>query len=136
MGETKVNSQPIKDYIEGLSGFAGNDRPLNGILSARALHAELEMIKSGPDARIHHSPGTVFEVADLFLAWSRLLSTEDSAKLDDEWCGGAIAEALEQRRAAMASQPESPGCAAPVAAEGSQADDKFWDAVKEVAKSR
>jgi hypothetical protein len=37
---------------------------------------------------------------------------------------------------AATTQPENPGCVAPVTAEGSQAENKFWDAVREVAKSR
>jgi hypothetical protein len=131
MGEKTVSAGQKYPFIEALhklqkdtrtAGFAGNDDPFDMVLSAHALHAALEMIRTGPDARVHHKPGTVFEMAALFLAWSGELPMEDSAKLDDEWCKAAVAEALEQHHA-------------PVAAEGSQAEDKFWDAVKEVAKS-
>jgi hypothetical protein len=77
----------------------------------------------GPNARVHHSPGTVFEMAALFLAHSGLLSMEDSAKLDDEWCKGAVAEAQK-------ALPENPRCAA------ESSEDRFWNAVKEIARSR
>jgi hypothetical protein len=121
----------------------------------------LRMLGAGPHAHAHHQPGTIFDVARLFL-------TIHQEELHEQWlkeaCDEAIAvtrdraartfrnhkraqaRALARQRqrsagtlAALPSagtQPGNPGCAAPAAAEGSQAEDKFWDAVKEAAKSR
>jgi hypothetical protein len=120
----------------------------------------LRTLGMGPAAHAHHQPGTIFDLARLFLAGYHASVTGDERFLD-EWTDDAVADVLKRRRRnhkraqaralarkrqrgagtlaalpATASQPENSGCAATVVAEGSQAENKFWDAVKEAGKSR
>jgi hypothetical protein len=131
-------------------------------VGAKPKEEILKMLGDGPDAHIHHQPGTIFDMARLFL-------TIHQEELHEQWLKEACDEALaitryhradhklrntkraqarsrarqRQRSAGIlaalpstSTQPENPGSAAPVAAEGSQAEDKFWDAVRKVSKGR
>jgi hypothetical protein len=161
MGEAKVIAEQKHPFVDALrkletdtcqEGFA-----IWGVMPKEEI---LRMLGEGPDAHAHHQSGTIFDLARLFLAGHHASVTGDKRFLD-EWADDAVADVLERRRrnhkraqaralarkrqrgagtlaalSTTAAQPENPGRAAPVAAEGSQAEDKFWDAVKEVSKSR
>jgi hypothetical protein len=138
------------------------EKTMSGSWGEKTKEGIFRMLGDGADAHIHHKPGTIFDMARLFL-------TIHQEELHEQWLKEACDEAIaitrdsatrkfrnhkraqarsmarkRQRRAeplaAVAhhglSQPENPGYVAPVAAEGSQAESKFWDAVEEVAKGR
>lgn len=124
--------------------------------------AHRRLIREGLDARIHHQPGTIFDMVRLFLAYQ----TAD-VKAQDSWLNDAVADALtvtreresrrfrnyrraqaraqnrRSRRAALgshlqdASRSEPVCSAASVAATDSPAEtDALWRALQEISEQR